>query len=274
MISQSEQLGATRRGVRRAGEVSDLMGTRGPKAVADLLGRSGVSRGITEMLFPEIEDLLAAESAGDAPARPVEAAIESELDPEMEGNLRVAAAREEAYALARGDAEVELTARLTEERRRVDRMRVEFARDRQRFFSAAESQVVKLALAVASRVLAREVTGDGMHLRSTVKAALARVQDSSATSLRVPVDEVEAWTAVFQRGSAGKVKVVGDERMTKGECVLETTVGRVELGVDVQMSEVERGFGELLQGNEVASEKIGPERVHATDAEGEKTGTR
>jgi len=242
MILQSEEAG--RRGTVPASGVSDLMTERGSSVVADLLSRSGVSRGITDMLFPEVSEL--------GHETPVQSAavvepLESN-DAEMETNLRIAAAREEAYNLARGDFEAELTAKLVEERRRVDRVRVEFARDRQRFFSAAESQVVRLALAVASRVLSREVATDGMHLRATVKAALGRVQDSSATTLLVPVDEAEAWTAMFQRGSAGKVKVVADERMSKGECVLETTVGRVELGVDVQMSEIERGFGELLQG--------------------------
>jgi flagellar assembly protein FliH len=243
MISQSEAAGRGQTGAMPGSGVSDLMTERGSNTVADLLSRSGVSRGITEMLFPEIDE----------PGQevPVQAAVVEPVETnnvEMETNLRIAAAREEAYNLAHGDFEAELTAKLVEERRRVDRVRLEFARDRQRFFSAAESQVVRLALAVASRVLSREVATDGMHLRATVKAALGRVQDSSATTLRVPVDEAEAWTAMFQRGSAGKVKVVGDERMSKGECVLETTVGRVELGVDVQMEEIERGFGELLQG--------------------------
>ena len=35
--------------------------------------------------------------------------------------------------------------------------------------------------------------------------------------------------------------------MSKGECVLETTVGRVELGVEVQVAEIERGFGDLIR---------------------------
>jgi flagellar assembly protein FliH len=41
--------------------------------------------------------------------------------------------------------------------------------------------------------------------------------------------------------------VVGDARTEVGECVLETSVGRVELGVSAQLEEIETGFYDLLQ---------------------------
>jgi flagellar assembly protein FliH len=43
------------------------------------------------------------------------------------------------------------------------------------------------------------------------------------------------------------VTVVGDAHLEAGECVLETDVGTVELGVQVQLAEIERGFGDLLR---------------------------
>jgi flagellar assembly protein FliH len=161
--------------------------------------------------------------------------------------LKIQTAQAEALAEARRGFEMELETRLVEERKRLEQMRLEFAKDRQRFFAAAESQVVKLALAVARKILHRDALVEGLPLRATVKAALTRVQDESATVLRVPMTQVEAWNEMFARGSAAKVEVVGDETLADGECVLETQVGRVELGPEAQMEEVERGFGELLQ---------------------------
>ena len=35
--------------------------------------------------------------------------------------------------------------------------------------------------------------------------------------------------------------------MKAGECVLETSVGKVELGVSAQLEEIEKGFFDLLQ---------------------------
>ena len=43
------------------------------------------------------------------------------------------------------------------------------------------------------------------------------------------------------------LQVVRDERLAAGECVLDTNVGRVELGVSAQLEEIERGFFDLMQ---------------------------
>ena len=43
------------------------------------------------------------------------------------------------------------------------------------------------------------------------------------------------------------VEIVGEERMERNECMLETSVGRVELGVAVQLAEIEKGFFDLMQ---------------------------
>jgi flagellar assembly protein FliH len=53
------------------------------------------------------------------------------------------------------------------------------------------------------------------------------------------------WRGLF--GSEAGVTLMGDERMELGECVLETSVGRVELGVSAQLEEIEKGFFDLLQ---------------------------
>jgi flagellar assembly protein FliH len=165
---------------------------------------------------------------------------------EAQVKVMVQAARAEAKAEALRECEEEMVERLAEERTRVQRIAAAFALDRQRYFGAAEVQVVRLALAIASRVLAREVSGDRMHLEATVRAALARVQDESATMLRVAVNDVAMWKETFAGLRAPALEVVGDERLSAGECVLATSVGRVELGVKVQMAEIERSFHELM----------------------------
>ncbi len=173
-------------------------------------------------------------------AAPMEESIANERARQTRAMLD--AARAEAKAEARRDFEAELEERLDEERARVTQVCGTFAKDRQRYFAAAEAQVVKLAIAIARKVLAREVAVDPMHLTAVVRAALARVHDGSASVLRVR--DRAGWVELF---SKGEVSVVADERLMEGECVLETEVGRVELGVEVQMGEIERGFGELLR---------------------------
>ena len=162
---------------------------------------------------------------------------------EMQAQMEVA--RREAKAEARLEWEGELEERVLEERVRVVRACEEFGRERSKYFAAVESEVVKLALSIAARVLHREVKMDPLLLTAAVRVALGKVAENSSTVLRVPAGDVEMWRDVF--GSNDAVQVVEDERMTVGECVLETNVGKVELGVSAQLGEIEKGFFDLLE---------------------------
>jgi flagellar assembly protein FliH len=154
------------------------------------------------------------------------------------------AARRESRSEAREEWEDELDRRLAEERARVLRVCEEFARERSKYFADVEADVVRLALAIAARVLHREAKLDPLLLAGVVRVALEKVKDESATVLRVPVAEVEMWQGMALNGVTD---VVGDERMNPSECVLETSVGKVELGVSAQLEEIEKGFFDLLQ---------------------------
>ena len=154
--------------------------------------------------------------------------------------MRMEAARRESRAEAREEWREELEERVAEERARIARVCEEFARERSKYFADVEAEVVRLALAIAARVLHREVKMDPLLLMGVVRVALEKVAEDSATVLRVPVAEVEMWRGVAP-------SVVGDERMKADECVLETSVGKVELGVSAQLEEIEKGFFDLLQ---------------------------
>jgi flagellar assembly protein FliH len=165
-------------------------------------------------------------------------------------------ARRLARLLARREWEQELEQRMAEDRAMVLKACEEFQRERARYFAAVEAQVVKLALAIAARVLHREAKMDPLLLSGAVRVALEKVEEESETRLRVPANEVAMWSAEFgaefgsgKDGAAGdgKVRVVGDEGMARGECVLETSVGTVELGIEAQLGEIERGFFDLMQ---------------------------
>jgi flagellar assembly protein FliH len=156
-------------------------------------------------------------------------------------------ARNEARTEARLEWKQELEDRVVGERRAVLKACEEFVRERARYFAAVEAEVVKLALAIASRVLHREVKLDPLLLTGVVRVALEKVAEDSPTVLRVPVDAVEMWRESFAASPESSLQVMGDERMAAGECVLETNVGRVELGVSAQLEEIERGFFDLMQ---------------------------
>ena len=157
------------------------------------------------------------------------------------------AAREEARLGAREEWELELAERIAAERETVLRTCEQFDRERSRYFAAVEAEVVRLALEIAARVLHREAQLDPLLLSAAVRVALEKLAEESGVVMRVPAKNVAEWRAVLEDAAASGVELVGDERMETSDCVLDTKVGRVELGVSSQLAEIERGFFDLLE---------------------------
>lgn len=164
----------------------------------------------------------------------------------QEASEELEAARRAVRVSARQEWESELAERLEVERELVLQTCARFGVERDKYFAGVEAEVVKLSLAIAERVLHREATIDPMMLRSTVRIALERVHMESGVVLRVPPSDAAMWKLMVDSDGKG-VAVVADDRLTAGECELETSVGRVELGVRAQLEEIERGFVDLLQ---------------------------
>jgi flagellar assembly protein FliH len=176
---------------------------------------------------------------------------------EFEGAMRsaVEAARQEGLQTGerqgrlatRMEMEAESSAALLREREMLVEAVGQFRIAKERYFADVEQEVVKLALAIAGRVLHREAQIDPLLLAGVVRVALEKMADRSGVVLRVAGPEVEAWEGVFHTSEASeRPRVTEDARLGRGECVLETKMGTVELGVQVQLQEIEKGFFDLL----------------------------
>ncbi len=149
--------------------------------------------------------------------------------------------------MGREEAKAEYASQLKEERTLVAKALEDFHRERSQYFLAVEKQVVELSLAIATRILHREVNMDPLLLRGVVKVALAKVHEESGTVLRVPLSDVSAWRELMATDVGPEVDVLGESSFSAGECVLETSVGRVELGVAAQLEEIDKCFFDLMQ---------------------------
>lgn len=166
---------------------------------------------------------------------------------EQKAAVELEAVLERGRAEGRAEVAEEFDERIVQERSKVLKTCEGFHRERESYFAGVEGEVVKLALAIAAQVLHREVKLDPMLLQGVVRVALGKVSEESGTVLRVPVQDVEAWQNLIDDEEFPRVTVAGDVRAEIGECVLETSVGRVELGVRAQLEEIETGFYDLLQ---------------------------
>lgn len=133
----------------------------------------------------------------------------------------------------------ELAARLAED----------FQVERNRYFEAVEQEVVKLALAIAARILRRETQMDPLLLTGAVRVALGQLSGATQVRLRVPAVDLELWkdTMAHLPKLAVRPSVVAGEDLEPGECRMENELGSVDLGIRAQLGEIERGFFDLTE---------------------------
>lgn len=125
----------------------------------------------------------------------------------------------------------------------------EFAHDRETYFHNVEADVVRLALAIARKVLHRESQMDSMLLAGVVRVALEKIAEGTAVKLRVPASQVEQWKELAGplSGSNLKIEIMGDESLKGPRCLIETEMGTTDTSIEAQLGEIERGFFDLLQ---------------------------
>jgi flagellar assembly protein FliH len=131
-----------------------------------------------------------------------------------------------------------------------------FREERDQYMSAVEPEVVRLALAVAARILRREAQMDPLLLTGAVRVALGQLSASTEVKLRVPAAELELWIEAIRLlpNLARQPAVVAGDGMRLGDCVVETSLGSVDLGLRSQLGEIERGFFDRAGRQELAIE--------------------
>jgi flagellar assembly protein FliH len=139
-----------------------------------------------------------------------------------------------AVAKAREAQQVEQSARLVET----------FNARTVHYFASVEREVVKLALAVAARILRRESQLDPLLLSSAVRAALGQLCSATSVRLRVPAPDLDLWKETIAHLPHLSIKPVltADAEMSAGECVLESELGSADLGIASHLAGIERGL--------------------------------
>jgi flagellar assembly protein FliH len=111
----------------------------------------------------------------------------------------------------------------------------------------AEHEVVKLSLAIARRILYRELTTDPDSIQGIVHAALEKLQNREIARVRVYPAAATAVRAAFERaGRVPAVEIVADPSLDSGAILFETVLGDLDASVETQLQEIQRGFADRL----------------------------
>jgi flagellar assembly protein FliH len=157
------------------------------------------------------------------------------------------AARLEAAAQTEARLKMEYQVRSTAEAEKIRKALEHFQGERKEYFSRVESDVVQLALAIATKILHREAQVDPMLVAALVRVAIDKLHDGSSVSVRVAPAEAGKWRVFLAHPLNGStIEIVEDAHLGVGDCVLETELGSANFSIEAQMKEVEQGFFDLL----------------------------
>lgn len=159
---------------------------------------------------------------------------------------------QEASAAGRRDGELAtrqaLEQQWEEEMAKLRQMMKEASEVGPKLRRQAEEELVRLAVAVARRILHRELTIDVDALTGLVKTAFDRLDQREIQQVRTDAASLPlVEKIVSELGLPKPVKVVTDGRMRRGSLVIETKRGQLDASVETQLQEIERGFTDIVR---------------------------
>ncbi len=186
-----------------------------------------------------------------APPPPAAVEMSSELRGQLAEIERVCEERvREARAAGAREGETEGRARAAAELQpvldRLARSIDDLAQFRPWLRREAEADTVKLAIAIARRILRREMAVDPDALRGLVHAALEKLEGQEVSRVRVhPAHAPLVGACLRELGAA--VEVAADPSRDLGSVIFETGRGNLDGSVETQLQEIERGLADRLR---------------------------
>ncbi len=213
--------------------------------------RGCIIRGPEAQLRPPIS--LGAESSDDAavaaPGPDIDAVREAAHAAGYEAGFE--AGKQGGYAAGLALAEAETTAHV----RQLASVVAGAIQDHASFYRDVERQVIQLALAVAQKVVEREIENVPDLAVRVIGAALADMDGQAITRVRVHPDDREVvachWTALCSTiGGDPRVDLVVDPQVGSGGAVIETTHGQVDAQLESRLTQLAHALWTFTYGGD------------------------
>jgi len=167
-------------------------------------------------------------------------------DPEFDAKIKA------AYQQGRAEAEAAATqqalAKIEPVVASLGHIVQELTATRKTFRAAAEQDTVKLSIAIARRVLYRELATDPDAILGLVIAAFQKLNARETHRLRVaPSDAAAIHQHRARLDLPSSLEVLADASLVSGSAVFETSRGELDASVDTQLAEIDRGFADIVR---------------------------
>lgn len=181
-------------------------------------------------------------TAPGAPAQPATADAQREIE------ARLKAAYQQGFTAAETASAQQMAQRVEPVIAAFNALIQDLAGARGKFRIEAEHDTVKLAIAIARRVVHRELETDPEAILGLVLAAFGKLNARETHRLRVsPTDAAFLKEQRARLQMPAGVEIVADGSLGKGSAVFETSRGELDASVDTQLAEIDRGFADILR---------------------------
>jgi flagellar assembly protein FliH len=109
--------------------------------------------------------------------------------------------------------------------------------------AAASPEIVELALAIAGKLVHKEIAGDPDYLPRLVSDALERLSESKTVTVRVSArhpGQAESVAALNELAEGIQVQI--DEQLAPGDCVVETEEGLLDGRLSVRLKSIRQAL--------------------------------
>jgi len=168
-------------------------------------------------------------------------------EPESDLDTRIAEARRIGRVEGEQALHAQISAQVDAMHLRVARAVEELALHKSALRREAEEDVVKLAIAIARKVIYREISVDSEALLGLVKVALDKIEARELHRVRVHPEQVTSFEhALKSIGAPRQIEVHGDPGLERGAAIFETARGSLDASVETQLRQSERGFADVV----------------------------
>ncbi len=197
---------------------------------------------------PDVRPFSYAEVSGGSNAPSATAALSKEAISSDDQRVHQEAIREQGRKDRIAQAKTEYEAQLAQLRGNIRDALLNFARERAAYYQQVETEIVQLALSIARKILHRESQVDPLVLAGMVHVALDQIERGTKTTIRVNPRQVSEFRTYFAHHMEAQdaPEVLEDNTVARECCVLQTSLGTTQVGVDVQLKEIEQGLSDLM----------------------------
>lgn len=189
----------------------------------------------------------APEPPGPHPEQPQAGCEQERAQWETRLQAEVETARREAFQRGVEEGRRQAAAQLEGEFARLARAVEEAAGFKARLRAQAERELVELALAIARRILRRELHVDAEAVLGLAKAALEKASLREVAAVRLhPAHAAPVRAHLARIGAPESIEVQEDPSLEPGAVIVETGRGMIDASLDSQLDEIGRGLADAL----------------------------